>query len=94
MQAYRAAQAQLAQRGATTGGVGVAQAATELEQLRQNLLANQFNQGLQISQIGDKIALGAIQTGMQLDQQLNQANQQFYTSLAAIAAGIPTTKAS
>jgi hypothetical protein len=89
MQAYRAAQAQLAQRGATTGGVGVQQAATQLESLRQQLLANQYNQGLQISQIGDKIALGAIQTGMQLDQQLNQTNQAFYTQLAQIAAGVP-----
>jgi hypothetical protein len=89
MQAYQAAQAQLAQRGATTGGVGVAQAATQLESLRQQLLANQYNQGLQIAQIGDKIALGAIQTGMQLDTQLNAANEQFYTSLATLAAGAP-----
>jgi hypothetical protein len=89
MQSYKAAQAQLQQQIATRGGVGAEQAATQLEALRQNLLQNQYNYGLQVSQIGDQIALGAIRTGMQLDQQLNTASNQFYTSLASIAAGLP-----
>lgn len=86
-QALQAARAQLAQGIESRGGVGVAQAQAQIEALRQNLLQNQYNLGLQVSQIGDNIALGAIRTGMQLDQQLNQANQQFYTQLAAIAGG-------
>ncbi|UOF81591.1 hypothetical protein [Bacteriophage sp.] len=89
MQSYKAAQAQLAQQVSGRGGVGAEQAATQLEALRQNLLQNQYNYGLQVSQIGDNIALGAIRTGMQLDQNLNAASNQFYTSLASIAAGLP-----
>lgn len=86
-QSLQAARAQLAQGIESRGGVGVAQAQAQIEALRQNLLQNQYNLGLQVSQIGDNIALGAIRTGMQLDQQLAQANQQFYTQLAAIAGG-------
>ena len=86
-QAYQAMRAQMAQGVESRGGIGVAQAQAQTEAFRQQLLANQYNLGLQVSQIGDNIALGAIRTGMQLDQQLNQANQQFYTQLAAIAGG-------
>ena len=91
MQSYQAAQAQLAQQVANTGGVGGAQAAATLENLRQTLLTNQYNYGLQVSQIGDNIALGAIRQGMQLDQALNSASTNFYTQLAGIAAGVPTS---
>ena len=92
VQSYKAAQAQLAQGVANRGGVGAEQAATQLEAFRQTLLTNQYNYGLQVSQIGDQIALGAIRTGMQLDQQLNQASNNFYTSLAGIAAGLPMAR--
>lgn len=91
LQAYKAAQAQLAQGVASSGGVGSQQAATQLEALRQQLLSNQYNYGIQVSQIGDNIALGAIRTGMQLDQQLNAASNSFYASLASFAAGLPMT---
>ena len=86
-QAYQALQAQMRQGIEARGGVGVAQAQAQMEAFRQNLLQNQYNFGLQVSQIGDQMALGAIRTGMQLDQQLAQANQAFYTQLAAIAGG-------
>jgi len=86
-QALEAARAQAAQNISKTGGVGVAQAQAQIESLRQNLLQNQYNFGLQVSQIGDNITLGAIRTGMQLDQQLNASSQQFYTQLAQIAGG-------
>jgi len=86
-QAYQAMRAQMAQGVESRGGVGVAQAQAQIEAFRQQLLANQYNLGLQVAQIGDNIALGAIRTGMQLDQQLAQANQQFYTQLAQIAGG-------
>ena len=92
VQSYKALQAQLAQGVANRGGVGAEQAANQLEAFRQTLLTNQYNYGLQVSQIGDQIALGAIRTGMQLDQQLNQASTNFYTSLAGIAAGLPMAR--
>jgi hypothetical protein len=88
-QAYEAARAQMQQQAAQRGGVGVEQMASQLEGFRQQLLAKQYELGIQISGIGDNIAIGAIRTGMQLDAQLGQANQAFYTSLAAIAAGVP-----
>ena len=60
--------------------------------IRTNLLNNQMQYGLQIAQVGDRMALGAIQTGLQLDQQLNQTSQAFYTQLASIAAGLPIVR--
>lgn len=89
-QQYQALKAQLAQGTEQRGGVGIAQAQAQAEAFRNQLLQNQYESGLKVSQIGDQIALGAIRTGMQLDQQLNQANLGFYTQLGSIAAGIPT----
>jgi hypothetical protein len=83
-------QAQLAQGAESRGGVGAAQAAAQAQAFRNQLLQNQYDYGLKVSQIGDQIALGAIRTGMQLDQQLNQANLAFYTQLGSLAAGVPT----
>ena len=83
-------QAQLAQGAESRGGVGAAQAAAQAQAFRNQLLQNQYDYGLKVSQIGDNIALGAIRTGMQLDQQLNQANMAFYTQLGTLAAGVPT----
>ena len=37
--------------------------------------------------IGDDIALGAINTQLQLDTQLNQASRQFMASMGSIVAG-------
>ena len=87
-QAYQALQAQLNQGIANRGGVGVEQAAGQLEAFRQSLLQNQYNYGIQVAQIGDNIAIGAIRTGLQQDQLVNQATQNFYSNLAMIAAGI------
>jgi hypothetical protein len=89
-QQYQALQAQLAQGASQRGGVGVAQAAAQAEAFRNQLLQGQYDAGLKVSSIGDNIALGAIRTGMQLDQQLTQANIGFYTQLGALAAGVPT----
>ena len=38
-------------------------------------------------QIGDNITLGAIKSGLQLDQQLQTTTNNFYAQLASIAAG-------
>ena len=89
-QQFQALQAQLAQGASQRGGVGVAQAAAQAEAFKNQLLQGQYDYGLKVSSIGDNIALGAIRTGMQLDQQLNQANMAFYTQLGTLAAGVPT----
>jgi len=85
----QALQARLAQGAESRGGVGAAQVAAQAEAYRQQLLSQQYNLGLQVSNIGDQIALGAIKTGLAADQALNQASANFYTNLAAIGAGIP-----
>jgi len=91
-QSLQALQARLAQGAEARGGVGTAQATAQAEAYRQQLLAQQYNLGLQVSNIGDQIALGAIRTGLQADQALSQASTNFYTNLAAIGAGIPITQ--
>ena len=88
-QSYQALQARLAQGAESRGGAGAAQSAAQAEAYRQQLLQGQYDYGLKVSNIGDNIAIGAIRTGMQADQQLNQANSSFYTNLAMIGAGIP-----
>lgn len=87
MQAYQAAQAQIAQQTARQGGVGAAQGAATLERIRAQLLDNQYNLGLRVANIGDQYMRGAIQTGMQANQALNAASQQFFTNLASTIAG-------
>jgi hypothetical protein len=91
-QQLQALQARLAQGAESRGGVGAAQVAAQTEAYRQQLLSQQYNLGLQVSNIGDQIALGAIRTGLQADQALNQASTNFYTNLAAIGAGIPMVR--
>ena len=86
-QAYAAAKAQLNQQAANRGGVGVQQAANQEAQIYQTLLNNQYTYGLNVMQIGDNIALGAIKTGLQLDQQLNTATTNFYGQLAQMLGG-------
>lgn len=88
-QAMQAFQARLAQGVEARGGVGAAQASAQAEAFRQQMLQQQYDYGLKVSSIGDQIALGAIRTGMQADQALQQASGNFYTQLASIAAGIP-----
>jgi hypothetical protein len=88
----QALQARLAQGAQSRGGVGVAQAAQQAEAYRQQLLAQQYDLGLKVSNIGDNIALGAIKTGLAADQALSQASTNFYTNLAAIGGGIPISR--
>jgi hypothetical protein len=88
-QSLQALQAQVAQGAQARGGVGVQQGAQAVEALRQQLLAGQYQLGLQISGIGDKIATGAIQAGMQADTATNQLTSSYFNNIARIAAGIP-----
>jgi hypothetical protein len=85
-QILNAARAQLQQGVATRGGVGTAQAQNQIADLTQRLVQNQFDLGLRISNIGDQYIQGAIRTGLQADQAINAANQQFYSQLAQMAA--------
>jgi hypothetical protein len=85
-QLLNAARAQLQQGVATRGGVGAAQAQNQIADLTQRLIQNQFDLGLRISNIGDQYIQGAIRTGLQADQAINSANQNFYTQLASMAA--------
>jgi hypothetical protein len=89
-QAYEAARAQLQQQVAQTGGVGAAQAAAQLETLRNSLLNNQYQLGLQVSGIGNQYALSAIQQGLQSNQQAAQLSQQYWQALSQALAGSPT----
>ena len=47
-----------------------------------------FRSGLKLSGIGDNIALGAIKTGLQADQYVNQLTNNFYSNMAYIASGM------
>lgn len=92
MQAYEAMRAQIAQQTARQGGVGAAQGAAALERLRAQLIANQYNLGLNVANIGDRYLAGAIQTGQQANQQLMTATNQFYSTLGSMLSG-PTGQA-
>ena len=91
-QALQATQARIAQGVEARGGVGAQQAAAQIESFRQQLLQQQYNYGLQVAQIGDSIALGAIKTGLAADNAVQQATQNFYTNLAMVAGGIPMAR--
>jgi hypothetical protein len=86
-QSLKALQAQAAQGVEKRGGVGVMQAQQQVEAFRQQLLAQQYDYGLKLSGIGDNIALGAIRTGLQADQYVNQLTNQYYTNIARTAFG-------
>lgn len=90
-QSLQAMQAQVAQGVQARGGVGAQQAQAAVEQLRQQLLQQQYDYGLKLSGIGDNIAIGAIKTGMQADQYANQLTSTYFNNIARIAAGTPTT---
>lgn len=83
-QALQAAQAQMQQQAAARGGVGVEQQGAQIAALRQQLLNNQFQMGVQLSGIGDQIALGAIRTGLQADQYVANLQQNYFTNLARV----------
>ena len=91
-QTLQAARAQLAQGAEARGGVGNQQVANQIATLTQSLLTNQMNMGIQLQGVGDKIAQGAIQTGIQADQYINNLTSQYAQNIArtvAGAAGLP-----
>ena len=69
-QQVQAARAQLAQGIERRGGVGAAQAATQLAGFKQQLLDTQYNYGLKVAQIGDSYAANAIRLGLTQDKEM------------------------
>jgi len=88
-QALQAVQAQTAQQATARGGVGTMQSQAQVEAFRQQLLAQQYDYGLKLSGIGDQIALGAIKTGLQADQYINQLTNTYYGNIARALYGAP-----
>lgn len=87
LQAYQAAQARIAQGVESRGGVGAQQASTQLANLRNELLQNQYDFGLKILGIGDNIALGAIKTGLEADRYVNELTGSYFKNIAATVYG-------
>jgi len=52
-------------------------------------LQNQYDYGLKVSGIGDQIALGAIKTGLQADQYVNQLTNTYFNNMTRTAYGQP-----
>jgi len=88
-QQLKAVQAQASQAASSRGGVGAQQSAAQIEAFRNQLLQQQYDYGLKLSGIGDQIALGAIKTGMQADQYVNQLTSSYYNNIARTLYGAP-----
>jgi hypothetical protein len=93
-QQLQAVQAQAAQGAERRGGVGAQQSMAQVEAFRQQLLQGQYDYGLKLSGIADNIMTGAIKTGMQADQYVNQLTSNYFSNMARIMAGTPTQAAS
>ena len=88
-QQLAAVQAQAAQGAERRGGVGAQQSMAQVEAFRQQLLQGQYDYGLKLSGIADNIMTGAIKTGMQADQYVNQLTSNYFSNMARIMAGTP-----
>ena len=88
-QQLKAVQAQASQAASSRGGVGAQQSQAQIEAFRNQLLQQQYDYGLKLSGIGDQIALGAIKTGMQADQYVNQLTSSYYNNIARTLYGAP-----
>ena len=88
-QQLQAVQAQASQAASSRGGVGAQQSQAQIEAFRNQLLQQQYDYGLKLSGIGDQIALGAIKTGMQADQYVNQLTSSYYNNIARTLYGAP-----
>jgi len=88
-QQIQALQARAAQGAAARGGVGAEQVQAQIEAFRQQLLQNKYEMGLQVANIGDQIAVGAIRTGLSADQYVNELTNNYFTNIARSMAGQP-----
>ena len=89
-QSLQAAQAQAAQAVQSRGGVGALQVQNQIQMMRQQLLSQQQDYGLKLSNIGDQIALGAIRAGMEADQMVNNLTSSYFSNLMRTFSGTPT----
>ena len=89
-QQYQAAQAQLASAQAKSGGVGAAQAATQLAAFRNQLLSAQLKAGQDLYSQGNAYVQNAIKMGLTGDQQLAQMLQGMTGSITSMFGGQPT----
>jgi len=81
-QQLQAVQAQAAQGAEKRGGVAAQQSMAQVEAFRQQLLQQQYDYGLKLSGIADNIMTGAIKTGMQADQYVNNLTSNYFTNIA------------
>lgn len=88
-QQIQALQARAAQGVAGRGGVGAEQMAAQVEAFRQQLLANKYDMGIKVANIGDQIAAGAIKTGLSADQYVNELTNTYFTNIARSFYGQP-----
>ena len=93
-QQLQAAQAQAAQGAEKRGGVAAQQSMMAVENMRQQLLQNQYDYGLKVLGIGDNIATGSIRAGMQADQYVNSLAASYANNIARLLAGTPTYSSS
>lgn len=91
-QTLQAARARLAQDVTRRGGVGAQQTATQLANLRNNLLQQQYQYGLQVASIGDQYAARAVQTGLTQDAEMAKLMQQLALSLGGVLGAQPTAQ--
>ena len=90
-QTLQAARARLAQDVTRRGGVGAQQTATQLADLRNRLLQQQYQYGLQVASIGDQYAARAVQTGLTQDAEMAKLMQQLAGSIGGIFGSQPRT---
>lgn len=87
-QSLQAMRARLAQGAESRGGVGAQQAQAQIESYRQQLLANQYDYGMKISNVGDQLMMGAIRTGLEADRYATQMTNNYYTNMARLLVSI------
>ena len=83
-QSLQAMRARLAQGAESRGGVGAQQAQAQIESYRQQLLSNQYDYGMKISNVGDQLMMGAIRTGLEADRYATQMTNNYYTIMARL----------
>jgi hypothetical protein len=88
-QTLQAARARLAQDVTRRGGVGGQQMETQLANLRNSLLEQQYNYGLKVASIGDQYAQRAIQTGLTQDAEMAKLMQGLAGSIGGMFGAQP-----
>jgi len=81
-QQLQAMQARLAQGVEQRGGVGAQQAQAQINAYRDQLIQGQYDLGLKVLNVADNIAAGAIKTGLQADQYVNELTSNYMTNIA------------